>query len=101
MEKEDQVQVTALVSGRVQAVAFRYFVREEATTLNLKGWVRNLSDGRVEVLAEGTRENCEFLLEKVAQGPRMSQVSHLEPKWGLPTGDHHNFQIAPTSNTSR
>ena len=101
MHNEAQVQVTALVSGRVQGVAFRYFVREAAPALNLNGWVRNLSDGQVEFLAEGTHENCEFLLEKVAQGPRMSQVSHLEPKWGLPTGDHHNFQIAPTSKTKR
>jgi acylphosphatase len=101
MQNNDKVQVTGLVSGRVQGVAFRYFVREEAKALNLNGWVRNLSDGRVEFLAEGTRENCEVLLKKVAQGPSVAQVSSLEPKWRPHTGDHHNFQIAPTSKARR
>ena len=101
MQNNDNVQVITLVSGRVQGVAFRYFVREKATALSLKGWVRNLSDGRVEFLALGTRENCEVLLKKVAQGPSMSQVSSVEPKWTIPSGDHHNFRIAPTSNSTR
>lgn len=101
MQTKNLVQVRAFVEGYVQAVGFRYFVREEARPLNLTGWVRNLSDGRVELLAEGTRENCEAFLKRVGQGPRMSQVSRIETHWGASTGEEQSFRVAPTSKSSR
>ncbi len=52
-------------SGTVQGVGFRYTVERFAVSLKLTGWVRNLSDGRVEILVEGTQDDIEKLLHQV------------------------------------
>ncbi|MCP4431910.1 MAG: acylphosphatase [Gammaproteobacteria bacterium] len=70
--------VKATISGRVQGVGFRYFVKMHADDLNLKGSARNLADGRVEVLLQGASENIEQLFNKLKQGPRFSSVSSVE-----------------------
>lgn len=67
-----------LVSGRVQGVAFRYWTRETADRLGLSGWVRNLPDGRVEVLAQGDEEAMAKLDRALLQGPPLSRVDGLE-----------------------
>ncbi len=59
----DQVRLTASVHGRVQGVGFRWWVRSRALELGLVGWATNLADGRVEVVAEGTRWACERLVD--------------------------------------
>ena len=97
MEKSKLEQVHALVEGLVQGVGFRYFVHREATALSLDGWVRNLSDGRVELLAEGTREDCDALLNLVRQGPSMSEVQSIETIWTKPSGGVRGFRVAPTA----
>ena len=66
------------ISGRVQGVGFRAFVRRVASEMKLQGWVRNLNDGRVEALihgAESVVEKCTTLLRK---GPPHGQVDKLE-----------------------
>jgi acylphosphatase len=71
-----------LVSGRVQGVAFRAFVREQARRLGLTGWVRNLADGRVEVLAQGPQAALDELAACLARGPlpaRMGAVDTVYP----------------------
>lgn len=100
LEKSDFVQVRALIEGRVQAVGFRYFVHRAATDLSLDGWVRNLSDGRVELLAEGKQEDCDALLQLVSQGPSMSHVRNIETTWAKPSGGLLGFRMAPTANAS-
>ncbi len=67
-----------LVSGRVQGVGFRWFVEREAIALGLRGWVRNLSDGRVEVLASGLARQHADLLARLHVGPRSSEVRSVE-----------------------
>ena len=67
-----------LVSGRVQGVGFRYFVAREAGLLTLTGWVRNLPDGRVEVVACGETGLLDRLEKLLAQGPGMARVSWVE-----------------------
>ncbi|MDI6639363.1 MAG: acylphosphatase, partial [Methanocellales archaeon] len=62
-------RVHAFVSGRVQGVFFRSFTRSEATSLGIHGWVRNLRDGRVEVLAEGEKSALDELLGRLREGP--------------------------------
>src|SRR5258706_5294632 len=62
------------VSGQVQGVSFRAFTYESATDLKLKGWVRNLTDGRVEIVAEGGEKAVAQFLEKVKKGPPASRV---------------------------
>ena len=66
-----------LVSGRVQGVGFRWFVEREAATLGLTGWVRNREDGRVEVMATGSREQLAALHARMRQGPRAARVDEV------------------------
>ena len=66
-----------LVSGRVQGVGFRWFVEREAATLGVTGWVRNREDGRVEVMATGSREQLNTLHGRLRQGPRASRVDEV------------------------
>ncbi len=66
------------VSGRVQGVFFRASAREQAQSLGLSGYARNLSDGRVEVLACGEPERVERLREWLARGPSAAAVEGLE-----------------------
>lgn len=72
------------VSGKVQGVWFRASTEEQARQLGLTGWVRNLADGRVEVLAFGDKEKIEQLHEWLKHGPKLANVSdlsHEEISW--------------------
>ena len=62
------------ISGRVQGVGFRWFTEKEARARNVKGYVRNLQDGRVEVVAQGEREDVAQLCDALRQGPSASRV---------------------------
>lgn len=87
-------QLHAIVSGRVQGVAFRYFVEQRAVELGLTGWVRNLYDGRVEVLAEGERPTLERLLDELRLGPRMARVDDVDIEWRPYSGEFPDFRIS-------
>lgn len=85
-----------LVSGRVQGVAFRWTTRDRARALGLVGWVRNLRDGRVEVLAAGPGEALEELYAWLGDGPPMARVEErlraVREAAGL-----DEFDVAPTA----
>lgn len=66
------------VSGRVQGVSFRYYTYREATRLGIVGWVRNLTDGRVEVLACGNPDAMEQLKQWLHHGPPAAQVDNVD-----------------------
>jgi acylphosphatase len=66
------------VRGRVQGVGFRWFVRERARELAVRGWVRNRSDGSVEVEAEGDLASLDELRRSLAKGPRGAVVSSVD-----------------------
>ena len=72
-------QLYVRVTGVVQGVGFRWFVRERARRLGLAGWVRNLPDGSVEVAAAGDDGQIELLKEQLRRGPRGAEVAALEP----------------------
>jgi acylphosphatase len=84
----------ALVSGRVQGVAFRGYTRKWALELGLKGWVRNLYDGRVEAVAEGERSKVETLLSRIKTGPPLSRVENMDVAWEAYRGEFDDFRIA-------
>ena len=87
----------AIVDGRVQGVGFRYFVRENAAALGLTGWVRNLWDDRVELMAEGSREQLERLLSFVRRGPRAAFVTQVKSDWQPASGEYKDFRVYPTA----
>jgi len=67
-----------IVSGTVQGVGFRAYVAREAVALGLRGWVRNQSEGTVEVEACGTEPQLQGLAAVLAHGPRAARVTHVE-----------------------
>lgn len=72
------------VTGIVQGVGFRWFVRERARRLGLAGWVRNLPDGTVEVMAAGDPGQLDLLRGELKRGPTGAVVDDLEPMAGAP-----------------
>lgn len=66
------------ISGRVQGVTFRAWTKRNAKKLGLSGWVRNLKDGRVEVVLEGEKNKVSRLLDLLADGPLLADVEKLE-----------------------
>lgn len=82
-----------LISGRVQGVFFRYGTRDLAVELGVKGWVRNLPDGRVEAVFEGDREKVERMVEFCRTGPPGAIVEDVEVKWEPYKGEFSGFSI--------
>ena len=72
------------VTGVVQGVGFRWFVRERAGRLGLAGWVRNLPDGSVEVVASGDQGQLDLLRGELQRGPRGAVIDALEPMSSAP-----------------
>ncbi|HLJ80335.1 MAG TPA: acylphosphatase [Ktedonobacterales bacterium] len=89
------LRLTARVRGYVQGVGFRYFARRQASALGLRGYVRNLDNGDVEVVAEGDRIQLEQLLSILERGPSAADVEHVEATWGAGAGAFSSFQIRP------
>lgn len=71
-------RLTLKISGRVQGVGFRWFVFREAQAIGVAGYVRNCSDGSVEVVAEGSEEELDKLEAVCREGPRSSHVARVE-----------------------
>lgn len=86
-------RVRAFISGRVQGVFFRGFTKSEATSLKIHGWVRNLRDGRVEVLAEGNKGALDELLGRIREGPPSARVEKVDVMWEKYVGDLNGFRI--------
>ncbi len=86
-------RVTAIVTGLVQGVNFRWFTQRRASELGLVGHVRNRSDGSVELVAEGSRDALERLLDAVRVGPASAVVENVQVDWDAPTGEFHRFEI--------
>ena len=72
--------VRMYVSGTVQGIFFRQFVKDNAERYNLRGFVRNLEDGRVEIFIEGDIENVDKMIELVQKGPKHSQIKKVDIK---------------------
>ncbi|MFQ6070152.1 MAG: acylphosphatase [Candidatus Aminicenantales bacterium] len=82
-----------IISGRVQGVFFRDHTQRWASSLGVKGWVRNLRDGRVEVLAEGDKESIEKLIARLKEGPPFASVREVDVQWEDYKGEFTDFRI--------
>ena len=82
-----------MAQGLVQGVNFRYFVLRRANDLGLTGFVRNLRDDSVEVVAEGDKEELRKLLEQLKVGPRSAHVRQVDVEWADYSGSYTDFDI--------
>lgn len=72
--------VRVYIEGIVQGIFFRGFVKENAERYNIKGFVRNLEDGRLEVFLEGDNEDVDKMIELCKKGPKHSDIKNVEVK---------------------
>jgi acylphosphatase len=79
-------RLTALVSGRVQGVGFRWWARDQARALGLAGVATNLPDGRVEVVVEGAEDACHAMLTALRGARTPGRVTAVAERWGKPQG---------------
>jgi acylphosphatase len=89
----ERAKTHLFIKGRVQGVFYRSFTRDLANSFDLKGWVRNLRDGSVEVVFEGEKEKIDMAVKKCFIGPPGSKVTDIEIKWDTFTGDQEGFSI--------
>ncbi len=95
-EVGDTVAASITVSGHVQGVGFRFFAVDVAEELGITGWVKNLSDGRVEVRAHGPRQSVDVMIKRLRQGPSSASVSDVDVAWlpeQIQTDNPRDFQI--------
>lgn len=81
------------ISGFVQGVGFRHFVRSKALDLRLTGWVRNLPDGRVEAVFQGSKENIEEMIRLSRKGAFLSEIENVEVEWEEESKELTSFEI--------
>jgi acylphosphatase len=86
-ENATVVRAHAWLSGRVQGVGFRYFVQRLAVRRRLAGYVRNLPDRRVEIVAEGPLGDVDALINAARQGPPGAAVQDVRLEWETPAGE--------------
>ena len=81
------------ISGKVQAVFFRQNTQKKAQSLGLLGYVKNMDDGTVEILAQGERDKLEQLLAHLKTNPGNSQIEKIEEKWDNEDEPLREFEI--------
>ena len=86
-------RVEIIVNGKVQGVFFRASTVGKAEELNIKGWVRNLNDGSVEITAEGRSEDISEFIKWCEKGPANANVTEINVERLAPTGEFSNFYI--------
>ncbi len=80
------VRAHVYITGKVQGVFFRMYTQQQARSLGLKGWARNLVDGRVEAVFEGSKKQVEEMIKWCWDGSPSSEVQEVEVSWESPEG---------------
>ncbi len=86
-------RIHIVVKGIVQGVYYRYNTLKKAEECHLTGWVRNKTDGSVEIVCEGTEENINNIVRWCKKGPEGAYVREIETTWGQYTGEFNAFEI--------
>ncbi len=89
-------RVHAFISGQVQGVWYRANTQEKAKQLGVCGWVRNLSDGRVELVAEGEPHTLQQLMQWCQRGPEKAHVESIDLSWCDSSGEFKDFECLAT-----
>ena len=84
-------RVKIIIFGDVHGVGFRFSAIQLARDLELNGWVRNNSDGSVEIVAEGEKEKLKNLITWAKKGPPLSEVEKIDVSWSNATGEFSGF----------
>ena len=87
-------QAHVFISGTVQGVGYRYFVRSNAQKFGLKGWVRNVEDGGVEAVFQGDKDKIEEMIALCRKGPMFSEVKQIGFEWEERQEDFTDFTIS-------
>jgi acylphosphatase len=82
-----------LIEGMVQGVGFRFFAQRVASRLGVRGYVKNLRDGRVEVYAIGTEDQLRDMRAELERGPRAASVTRVEEEDAVPLRQYDGFVI--------
>jgi acylphosphatase len=80
-------------SGRVQGIGFRYTAQNIAENLGIYGWVKNLEDGRVEIVAESEEKNLKEFLDQISKGPLGRYIKDADVAWENPSKEFNDFGI--------
>jgi acylphosphatase len=96
VDKIMNVRAHIFLNGKVQGVFFRDYISREASKRTVTGWVRNMSDGRVEAIFEGKQENVHQLIDLCRNGPPQARVSKIDIYWEQYIGNFINFKIVKT-----
>lgn len=86
-------EMNCIISGKVQGVAYRAYVQDSASTLKLVGWVKNLPDGTVEVLAQGSSDVLKEFVEYLHEGSLLSVVEAVSIDWRTARRPYEDFSI--------
>lgn len=89
----EKVRLQVLYSGRVQGVGFRYNVKSVSRGFEIQGTVRNLADGRVELLAEGARDELAAFAQAIRESGVGALIHKEEPHWLKSEGNFRGFEI--------
>jgi len=92
-----KIRAHLFISGMVQGVFFRVEVRKEAKMRSIFGWIRNVSDGRVESIFEGEKENVGKLITYCKRGPQGAKVTNIDVTWEEYIGKFKSFEIRKTT----
>lgn len=93
MASGDHERAHVYISGRVQGVFFRDSTRHKANELDLNGWVKNMSDGRVEALFEGPSDAVQEMLDWCKEGPAQADVEDVDAEHEEPMEDLKGFEV--------
>jgi acylphosphatase len=89
----DSARLTAVVRGFVQGVGYRDYASRQASRRGLRGYVRNSSDGSVEIQAEGGRADLEGFLEDLRRGPALAEVDSVDASWEAGRGEFQRWEL--------
>jgi len=84
--------VKVFISGYVQRIGFRQFIKSNADKLNIKGWVRNIPDSRVEAILQGRTQDIDKMILLCRKGPFLAEVRDIKIV-ELPDQQFHSFEI--------
>ena len=89
-------QVHMYISGFVQGVGFREYVKKQARKMGVNGWARNLIDRRVEIVAQADEELLKKFVKIASRGPFLAEVKSVSVEWQEPSEHFSSFERKPT-----